>query len=114
VQLIFCKDEVNFYLCDDKSLYDSPVYEDPIQIYDELVDTAAYLIKVDTTPGLAKNYAFDLYGNPGDADASTTDLDVQKTWVQPRSAIETRVGSPVEIQIELRGMDGKRKKRSYS
>jgi hypothetical protein len=55
-----------------------------------------------------------LYGNPGDADASTTDLDVQKTWIQPRSAIETRVGSPVEIQIELRGMDNKRKKRSYS
>ncbi len=30
VNLIFCKSGVNFYICDDKSLYENPVMDNPI------------------------------------------------------------------------------------
>lgn len=84
VNIAFCRNEVFFYLCNDRSLVKNfPPGYDPVEIYDELVDTAAYTIKVKrfigaaTAPDFAKTYAIDLFGNPGDADASTQDLDVQ-------------------------------------
>jgi len=73
--IVFCKRGVKYFLCNNKSVQKTPI--NPVQAYDELVDTAAYSIKVEEqNNGYSRVYAFDLFGNTEDADASTTNLDV--------------------------------------
>jgi hypothetical protein len=43
--IVFCKRGISYYLCNNKSVQKTPI--NPVQAYDELVDTAAYSIKVE-------------------------------------------------------------------
>lgn len=88
VMINFCRDELRFYLCTSKEIMrgQPAMAKTPIEIYDMLVDTADYILvfskyTIDAKGnslknGPAKRYTIDLYGNPGDVDASQADLDV--------------------------------------